>query len=793
MNIPSVISSGIYPVSIIVKDNQCPVQGIQYFTYNIDVISGTYAGPDKTICGSQTAAMNVTGGSSFNWSVISGPPLVVGVNFSCDTCANVTASPLSTTTYQVVSDLVGCKNTDTVTVNVVPGFSYNATSSLTSLCISTVNQLAVTGLSSPSSYSFLWLPSSGLDNNTISSPVATATAPGSFQYYVTVSDSNGCVMNDTVQFTVLPAYPPQPSIFLSDSTVCSGDVVQITGTFNANSVPMCAINYTDCTSSTVSLVGNVDGFNTSTTFPAPYGNWYTSQKMQMLFTATELNAAGISGGKIDQIDFEITAIYGTSTYHQYTIKMGCTNLNGLTTWTNNLYQVLNPATVNLIVGWNSHTFDNSYVWDGLSNIVVEICYDEGPGFNYTENSISPYTTTLFPSCLFSYSDAVNMCPDITNVINASNNRPVVRFHTCEVVVDSSNYIYSWQPVGAVQSPNSQLTNTTVNANTAYTLTVTDTTTGCATTVSENVNLEGQGIYIQGNVQYNSSAVNGFAKLYENVPGVPLIDSVAITAGNYVFANVPVGNFIVHATADSINFPDAFPTYYDTVVDWSSATVITMSTCNDTATANIDLLGQPGLIGTNVLAGTIIEGTGYVHAAGMPLENVNVFLMNSSTGIALDHSVSNPGGVYMFNNVPDGCYKIYVDIPGLPVDSMYTVCVSGNDTLTDLHYIADANSVFITNSALSVQESVNSESNISVFPNPASETAIIEFRVAEKGKIEIQIMDLLGKSIVLMNEVKVEGSYKFLLEPAQMGLSPGIYLINLRTSNENILRKLIITK
>ena len=63
----------------------------------------------------------------FNWSVVAGPPMTPG-NFSCNPCSNPVASPTATTTYQVVSNLSGtCDNIDTVTVFVVPSFTYNVT------------------------------------------------------------------------------------------------------------------------------------------------------------------------------------------------------------------------------------------------------------------------------------------------------------------------------------------------------------------------------------------------------------------------------------------------------------------------------------------------------------------------------------------------------------------------------------------------------------------------------------------------------------------------------------------
>ena len=108
--------------SVTVDDGACPVPGQQTFVYDIGVQPRTLAGPDHVICGPQSFTLSGTGGNVFTWAVVSGPPMVVGTNFSCNPCANPVATPTATTTYEVTSDLSGtCVNKDTVTVTVVPG------------------------------------------------------------------------------------------------------------------------------------------------------------------------------------------------------------------------------------------------------------------------------------------------------------------------------------------------------------------------------------------------------------------------------------------------------------------------------------------------------------------------------------------------------------------------------------------------------------------------------------------------------------------------------------------------
>ncbi|MES2620280.1 MAG: hypothetical protein V4615_05445, partial [Bacteroidota bacterium] len=55
------------------SDNACQVPGIQLFTYDITVLDGIYAGPDKFYCpGGGPVQVTVTGGNYFSWSTTSG-------------------------------------------------------------------------------------------------------------------------------------------------------------------------------------------------------------------------------------------------------------------------------------------------------------------------------------------------------------------------------------------------------------------------------------------------------------------------------------------------------------------------------------------------------------------------------------------------------------------------------------------------------------------------------------------------------------------------------------------------
>ena len=132
--------------------------------------------------------LNSSGGSNFNWSVISGDPISLGNNFSCNGCSNPVINPAYSTVYKVVSNLSGgCSNTDTV---------YTCSGDSTAFSsISATGGIPFLDINGNEYYNFNWQDASGNSwNNYASSNGVTSTISGipTGIYNVTVIDANGC-------------------------------------------------------------------------------------------------------------------------------------------------------------------------------------------------------------------------------------------------------------------------------------------------------------------------------------------------------------------------------------------------------------------------------------------------------------------------------------------------------------------------------------------------------------------------------------------------------------------------
>lgn len=131
------------------------------------------------------------------------------------TIPDPTATPLTTTTYELTVDYNGCLAIDTVTVYVPDDDSINARED-TIICEDFAVQLFIEGSIAPGS-TYSWSPAATLDDPTAPNPIASPNV--TTEYVVTISNSAGCDITDTV--TVF--YGENLDILTSESdTICFG-------------------------------------------------------------------------------------------------------------------------------------------------------------------------------------------------------------------------------------------------------------------------------------------------------------------------------------------------------------------------------------------------------------------------------------------------------------------------------------------------------------------------------------------------------------------------------------------
>jgi hypothetical protein len=126
---------------------------------------------------------------------------------------------------------------------------------------------------------------------------------------------------------------------------------------------------------------------------SPFAAANSKQKSQILYYASELSSVGIAAGNILGLALNLSKNSGSAfVYNSLTIKIGSTVhaslYNGSTEFplSDASFTTVYSANYTSISGWNNFTFTTPFVWDGSSNLVVEICYDDGVATDQTDNT-----------------------------------------------------------------------------------------------------------------------------------------------------------------------------------------------------------------------------------------------------------------------------------------------------------------------------------------------------------------------------------------------------------------------
>lgn len=199
-------ASGRYTVTLIVSDsNGCLKPDTASIVIQLIPPPTVTTSADTTVCPNDPVQLYAYGATSFVWTP--------SATLNNATIFNPVATTPVTTTYTVIGTDICGTDTATVTVTVVSIPPVITTSPDDTICPNVSTQLNAYGATT-----YIWSPSTGLNNPSISNPIATPLVTTTY----TVIGSNNCG-NDTNTVTITVSnfsFSTSP-----DTTICLGDTV----------------------------------------------------------------------------------------------------------------------------------------------------------------------------------------------------------------------------------------------------------------------------------------------------------------------------------------------------------------------------------------------------------------------------------------------------------------------------------------------------------------------------------------------------------------------------------------
>lgn len=113
----------------------------------------------------------------------------------------------------------------------------------------------------------------------------------------------------------------------------------------------------------------------STTDESPFGITHSDGRIQYLIPASKMSSLNIIPLKnINSIGFDLASVQNLE-QNNLTVKVSETSLSSLSGFVGTSNQVFHGDFVADKIGWNFIPLDQPFQWDGTSNLLIDICYD----------------------------------------------------------------------------------------------------------------------------------------------------------------------------------------------------------------------------------------------------------------------------------------------------------------------------------------------------------------------------------------------------------------------------------
>ncbi|MDD4969052.1 MAG: YCF48-related protein [Paludibacter sp.] len=575
---------------------------------------------------------------------------------------------------------------------------------------------------------YLWSPTTGLDNNTIANPTVTVT--NNMTYTVTVTTPNGCTATDDVKVTVSPLTANAGT----DKTIICGGITQI------NSV---TTNYTG--NGTLKYKWTpTTGLNNDT-----IANPIVKTTNDITYTLTVTTPNGCTA--MDDVKVTVTPLIANAGIDKTIICGGTTQMNSVTTnYTGNgtLKYKWTPTT-----GLNNDTIANPTA-TVLSDITYTLTVTTPNGCR----AVDDVKVTVTPLTANAGTDKTIICGGTTQMNSATTN-----------YTGTGTLKYKWTPATGLNNDTIANPTVTLTNDITYTLTVTS-PYGC--TAKDEVLIK---IIPMNKPQIGIVSVNNSNKnmVVWDKPVTTGIESYSVfRESNISDVYEKIGSVVysdLSLFVDTLSAPDVKSNKYKISILDKSGQVSPLSDAHKTMHLSINkgqnntwnLIWEP-YNGFNTTTYNIYRGT----------NKTNLNFIDAVAGSSTQYSdiLAPSGDVY---------YQLEVISPTLINPTKVTSIQNINDSESTTFTSYNSSRSNIASNLINGIEGLTEEHNINIYPNPV----INELKIDFEGGSTFDILNLMGQVIY-------NGNLNKSAIVQTTSLTRGIYLIRFKIGKTFEYKKII---
>jgi hypothetical protein len=295
----------------------------------------------------------------------------------------------------------------------------------------------------------------------------------------------------------------------------------------------------------------------------------------------------------------------------------------------------------------------------------------------------------------------------------------------------------------------------------------------------------------------------------------LATTVTDNNGVYILEDIPYGMYRVAARMmnNHANYtPEhSYLTYFedstsnvDTInpalgVDWTQCDLITTTgpttLGKDIYLRHDTLAASQDTAVSSLLSGTL-TGVNFSKIGGNdPIPGIDIIIKKNPGSKPIISTQTDANGEFFFENLPNGDYKIWVDMPGVGMANTYTFEVFDGifnrcefDFSSDLNNIERTGQNATTCLTVTIDEMNKAFNQVSIYPNPYEFSSVITLELKEQSMVSVKVFDITGKLIQsIIDNKEIIGVHDFEIDPIT---DAGIYLVKVNIGEKVITKRLV---